>query len=72
MERTLSDERLAELEFKVSYQEDAINALNDVVYQQQTRIDALEALFAQYRHFFDNAMLEPTAHATPDEKPPHY
>lgn len=68
----MSEERLAELEIKVSYQEDALNTLNDVIYQQQTRIDALEASLAQYRQYFDNAMHEPSGHASGDEKPPHY
>jgi SlyX protein len=68
----MNEERLAELEIKVSYQEDALNALNDVIYQQQTRIDALEALLAQYRQYFDNAVNEPPGHSSQDEKPPHY
>jgi SlyX protein len=68
----MSEERLAELEIKMSYQEDAVSALNDVIYQQQTRIDALEALLAQYRQYFDNAMHEPSGHSPQDEKPPHY
>ncbi len=68
----MSEERLAELEIKVSYQEDALNALNDVIYHQQTRIDALGALLAQYRHYFDNAMHEPFSHSSQEDKPPHY
>ena len=68
----MSEERLAELEIKVSYQEDALSALNDVIYQQQTRIQALEVLLAQYRQYFDNAVNEPSCHFSRDEKPPHY
>ena len=67
------EERLAELEIKVSFQEDALSALNDVVYQQQNRIDALEGLLGRYRQYFDNGMHEPSGIASAgDEKPPHY
>ena len=68
----MTEKRLAELEVKFSFQEDAVAALNDVVYQQQTRIDTLEALLNRYRQYLDGAMVEPHEQLADNEKPPHY
>jgi uncharacterized coiled-coil protein SlyX len=38
----MSDERFANLETIVSFHEDTIQKLNDVVYKQQLKIDKLE------------------------------
>ena len=65
----MSEKRLTELESKLAYQEDTLNALNDVIYQQQHRIDRLEVLLAQYRQHLDSILPEP---GVVDEKPPHY
>lgn len=68
----MSEARLAELEFKLAYQEDAIAALNDVIYQQQQRIDGLEARLNQYRQEMES-LLSQTPNVDPgQEKPPHY
>jgi len=38
----MSDERITELEIKVAYQEDLLQALNDVVSEQQQQLTRLE------------------------------
>lgn len=68
----MNEARLAELEFKLAYQEDAIAALNDVIYQQQQRIDGLEARLHQYRQEMERLLAQSPAADPGQEKPPHY
>lgn len=64
-----TDERLVELEIKVTRQDDLLDVLNQTVYRQQKRIDELEALCAALaRHLQD---LREGA-APLNETPPHY
>lgn len=65
-----TDERLVELEIKVTRQDDLLDTLNQTVYRQQKRIDELEALCtALARHLKD---MREVASAPANEKPPHY
>jgi len=64
--------RLVELETKISYQEHTIAELNDVVTRQQRQIDQLERAMQQLRqHLKQNSSAEL---ARPEEEipPPHY
>lgn len=66
------EERLVELETKLAFQEDTIQALNDAICQQQKQIDHLEATC---KLLVDRikALATATDAAVPtDEKPPHY
>ncbi|HBD11727.1 MAG TPA: SlyX protein, partial [Porticoccaceae bacterium] len=45
----MSDARVEALEVKVAFQEDLLNALNDVVVRQDQRIDSLEKSLENYR-----------------------
>ena len=62
--------RIAELEMRQAFQDDTIQALNDVIGEQQrifTRLEAqLEAL-AQRQNDLHNQFEE-----TPNDPPPHY
>ena len=64
------DARIAELEMRQAFQDDTIQALNDVIVEQQrifTRLEAqLEAL-AQRQNDLHNQFEE-----TPNDPPPHY
>ncbi len=65
-----TENRLVEMEIKLSYQEDLLETLNTTVYQQQRQIDKLEGLFAalaqQVReNVAGHSMLN-------QERPPHY
>ena len=66
------EQRIAELETQVAFQEDTIQTLNDIVTRQQLQIGKLElevqALAAQLRQLND-AMRRPEAEEAP---PPHY
>lgn len=68
----VSEERLAELEIKLSYQEETISALNDAIYQQQIRLDRLEELLRGYRDQLSRTNSEPFGSPDRREKPPHY
>jgi SlyX protein len=67
------EERLENIETKISFQEDLVEELNKTVYQQQQKIERLEAMcqsLAQHVHSLsatrnDSGMLE-------NERPPHY
>jgi SlyX protein len=66
------DDRIISIETKLAYQEDTIQALNDVVCQQDKRIEQLESTC---RILIDqlSASDDPSASDNPqDEVPPHY
>ncbi|TFW10259.1 SlyX family protein [Oxalobacteraceae bacterium OM1] len=66
-----SEERLIELEIKIARQEDLMDALNKTIFQQQKKIDELEALCtALARRVRD--LREVTGEPVADEPPPHY
>ena len=69
-----TEDRLVDVEIRIARQEDLIDALNKTVYEQQKKIDQLEALCsALARHLRD--LKDATAEAPRDallEKPPHY
>ena len=66
----MNEDRFVEIEIKLAHQEDLVETLNQLVYEQQKRMDTLEAMCgALAQHIRDNA------HGGPNmlnEKPPHY
>ena len=67
----MPEQRVTAIEEKLAYQEDLIKALDDVVYQQQCRIDQLEALCKQLSERLQG-ISESTGLAPDNERPPHY
>ncbi len=68
----MTEARLIDIEIKITRQEDLLESLNQVVYQQQKKIDKLEALCAVLsRHAQDAPGSEGERNAAQD-KPPHY
>ena len=64
------DARMAELEMRQAFQDDTIQALNDVIVGQQrliTRMQTQLELLAQRQADLHNQFEE-----TPNEPPPHY
>lgn len=62
--------RIAELEMRQAFQDDTIQALNDVIVEQQlglTRIKHQLELLAQCQNDLHNQFEE-----TPNDPPPHY
>jgi SlyX protein len=66
------EERLVAIETKITFQEDLIEELNKTVYQQQKKIDRLEAVCESLvRHI--ESMAEGRNEGMPaHERPPHY
>ena len=66
------EDRLIKIETKISFQEDQIDELNKTIYQQQQKLDRLEAICASLaRHI--QSMAEPRSDVMPaNERPPHY
>ena len=69
----MNDERLINIETKVSFQEDHIEELNKTVYQQQQKIERLEAICeALARQVRSLADAGGEGKASANERPPHY
>jgi SlyX protein len=63
--------RLTELEVKLAFAEDLLEALNATVYRQQQQIDRLELELRELRKQLMAAAPQ-EAHSLRDEIPPHY
>lgn len=65
-----NEDRFVDIEIKLAHQEDLVESLNQMVYQQSRRIDQLEAMVGQLaEHIRNNAQSGPNP---VNEKPPHY
>ncbi len=69
----MQEERLVELEIRSARQDDMLDTLNTLVYQQQKKINELEklcaALATRLKEVASNAAQGPRV---VDERPPHY
>ncbi|MET3115923.1 SlyX protein [Undibacterium sp. GrIS 1.8] len=72
MDMQAIENRLEDLEIKISRQEDVVDTLNQLVYQQQKKISELEgfcnALVGRIKEMAANASEQRIV----DERPPHY
>jgi len=64
--------RLMELETRISYQDHTISELNEVVTDQQQQIDVLGKLVKQLRSQFNQTQDSGLAHPDEEVPPPHY
>jgi SlyX protein len=67
-----NEERFIEIEIKLSRQEDLVDSLNQTVYQQQKKIDHLEALCNALVRQFKDGQTAAGDPAAAHERPPHY
>jgi SlyX protein len=68
----MTEERLTDIEIKLTHQENMVEELNKVVCQQQKKIDHLEAICeALIRHVKELSDSAAEQRAT-NEPPPHY
>ncbi|MCU0926538.1 MAG: SlyX family protein [Hydrogenophaga sp.] len=65
------DERLTQLEIQLSYTEDLVDTLNDLVTRQQNQIDVLLREVSQLRQQGTDDG-QPRVRSLRDELPPHY
>ncbi|GAB3185823.1 SlyX family protein [Hydrogenophaga aquatica] len=64
--------RLTELEIKTSFQEDWLEQLNQLVYEQQLKIDQLTEELGRLRLQLQDNAATPAFRSLRDELPPHY
>ncbi|MDS1139357.1 SlyX family protein [Pusillimonas sp. SM2304] len=68
-----TEQRLVDIEIKLTDQEDLVQELNQLVYQQQKQIDELRALCtALVKRLGETAGGDAGADPYAHEKPPHY
>ena len=67
-----SEERLIEIEIKVTHQEDLTQALSQLVYEQQKKIDELQALCTALARRMGGVSGHTGADPYTDERPPHF
>ncbi|MEO8006582.1 MAG: SlyX family protein [Betaproteobacteria bacterium] len=65
------ENRLAELEAKISFSEDLLESLNRTVYEQQQQIDRLQLELRALREQVTDS-LPAEARGARDDVPPHY
>lgn len=69
----MNEERLTDIETKIAFQEDQIEELNKTAYQQQQKIERLEAVCeALARQVRSMSEAGSDGRPTADERPPHY
>lgn len=68
----LTDQRLENIEIKVTRQEDLLETLNMQVYQQQKKIDELSMLCAALIKRLKETSSVQNQSGLPHERPPHY
>jgi SlyX protein len=69
MTQNASDDRITNLEIKLSFTEDLIEKLNETVYKQQQQI---EFLYRELKAIKEQAISGSGAGSLKDEIPPHY
>jgi len=68
----MNEERLVNIETKITFQEDLIEELNKVVYQQQKKLDRLEATCELLVRHIESLAEGRNEGMTANERPPHY
>jgi SlyX protein len=69
----ISEDRLVDLEIRITRHEDLLDALNQTIYRQQKQIDQLEKLcLALKDHIRDMSSATGEQRNAASEKPPHY
>ena len=66
------EERLINIETKITFQEDLIEDLNKLVYQQQKKLDRLEAICESLARHVESLSEAKNEGMPVNERPPHY
>lgn len=66
------EERLLNIETKLTFQEDLVEELNKMVYQQQKKLDRLEAMCESLVRHIESLAEERNVGMPTNERPPHY
>lgn len=66
------EERLVKIETKIAYQEDLIEELNKTIYQQQQKLERLEAACRSLAGHIEALTAAKDGGMLANERPPHY
>ncbi|MDD4930009.1 MAG: SlyX family protein [Gallionella sp.] len=66
------EDRLVNIETKISFQEDLVEELNKVVYQQQQKLSQLEAICTSLARHIQSLAEAGNESKPANEMPPHY
>jgi len=66
------EERLVNIETKITFQEDMIEELNKTLYQQQKKLDRLEAICESLLRHIESLSELKNEGMPANERPPHY
>ncbi|MGD8567786.1 MAG: SlyX family protein [Gammaproteobacteria bacterium] len=66
------EDRLAELESRVAFQDNTIQELNDVIVKQQHQLDQLVSQYQDIRDQLQAIMPSVLANTSEETPPPHY
>ena len=66
------EERLVNIEAKITFQEDLIEELNKTVYQQQQKLGRLEAAYESLARRIQSLAEAGNEEMPANERPPHY
>jgi len=71
----MNEEKIIDLETRIAYQDDTLQELSDIIYQQQKQIDQLnkmmELMLGKLQDISQNQSGSQSTNIA-DEKPPHY
>ncbi|WP_413289142.1 SlyX family protein [Bdellovibrio sp. HCB337] len=68
----MSEQRFIDLEMKIAHQEDLLEKLNQIVYQQQGKLDQLEMILNSLGKRIQEVKDGGPEIGPAGEKPPHY
>ena len=68
----MNEDRLVEIETKITFQENTIKDLNDTVYNQQKQIDTLNETLKHIVDQIKDSSIISTGRNLKNEIPPHY
>jgi SlyX protein len=71
-DRIMIEERLINIEIKIAFQEDLIEELNKTIYQQQQKLDRLEAACRSLAGHIESLTAAKDGGMPANERPPHY
>ena len=66
------EERLVNIEMKIAFQEDLVEELNKTIYQQQQKLDRLEAVCRSLAGHIEALTAAKDGGMPANERPPHY
>ncbi|WP_353156987.1 SlyX family protein [Herminiimonas fonticola] len=68
----MNEDRIVDIEIKLTRQEDLVDALNKMVYEQQKKIDELESLCIALVGRLKEVASGANEQGAANERPPHY